>query len=300
MTTLDLLTAMGAAQDDYLHEACFFKKARSLSKVRFCFIAAIITLILLLAGCAVYFYKLEHLVVVDTASETNPSLVVSQKVLSLQGYEGSPSYMALSEWLSFAAVYTSEHPESRFQDAYRRPDDYWNYPCYTQEMVDKVDELCDKYKLHTIGKPIFLSDQSEMEAYGLTGILSQGSSPICFYGHIFQDGSFVASGELQLSGDYDMTVQFQMRNIMKDAFYTVPLGMNNLSDYMQWNYTTKDGLPALLALSSQTGLIFVEREDRFISVIVEGVPTTDMVFEDLPKETHLLETVCDSFVFLNQ
>lgn len=97
-----------------------------------------------------------------------------------------------------------------------------------------------------------------------------------------------------------MTIQFQMRNIMKDAFYTVPLGMNNLSDYMQWNYTTKDGLPALLALSSQTGLIFAEREDRFISVIVERVPTTDMVFEDLPKETHLLETVCDSFVFLNQ
>ena len=297
MTALDLLDAIGSAQDEYLQEACFMKKTRSVSKARFFLIAAIIILILLLVGCAAYFYKLEHLVVVDNTGEQTPSLVVSQKVLSMQGYEGSPSNMALREWLAFAVAYTAEHPESRFNETYRRPDDYWNYPCYTQEMVDMVDALCEKYGLHTIGKPIFLWEQSEMEAYGLTGILSREASPRSFYGHVFQDGSFVASGELQLSGEYEMTVQFQMRNIKKDAFYTVPLGINNISDYTQWSYPTQDGYVALLALSSQTGLIFVEGEDRFISVIIEGVPNADMFFEGLPEEKHFLEAVCNLFIF---
>ena len=278
--------------------------------------AAIIALILLLVGCAVYFYRLEQLVVIDhskevvavieediskTATETIPETDagphVAEKVLSLQGYEGSPAYLALQEWWEYAIDYTIQNPELRFSSDYQRPEAYTKYPCYSQDMVDKVDEICSKYGLHLLGKSTFITDADGMEAHGLSGVLSVEAVPRCFYGHLYEDGSFTASGELELSGDYEKTVQFQMHNIRKDAFYTGHLGLNNMSDYMQWNYTTADGYTALLALSDRTGLIFVENEGRFVSVIIEEVPDEGMVFNGLPKEKKFLEMVCDCFAF---
>ena len=163
--------------------------------------------------------------------------------------------------------------------------------------MDKVDEICKKYGLHLLGSSKFLLDAADMDANGLSGVLSDGVSPRCFYGHLYQDGSFVASGELEFSGAYEKTVQLKMHNIKKDAFFTAYLGLNNMSDYVQWNYTTSDGYIALLALNDKTGMIFVENEGRFISIIIEEVPDFNMVFSGLPNEKHFLEMVCDCFVF---
>ena len=283
-------------------------------------VAAIIALLLLLVGCAVYFYRLEQLVVVDhseeviatveeykqemlseetaeTVPETTIGPFVAEQVLSLQGYEGSPAYKALQEWLTFAAEYTIQNPELRFSGDFQRPEAYTDYPCYSQEMVDKVDEICGKYGLHLLGKSLFITDAEGMEEHGLSGVLSEEAMPQCFYGHLYEDGSFIASGELEFSGDYEKTVQFQMHNIKKDAFYTVHLGLNNISDYVQWNYTTPDGYNALLALSDRTGLIFVENEGRFVSIIIGEVPDSNMVFAGLPNDKRFLELICDCFAF---
>ena len=283
-------------------------------------IAAIIGLLLLLMGCAAYFYSLKQLVIIDHANqvvatvqdykqelppegttetlpEKNAGPFVAEKVLSLQGYEGSPSYNALQEWWEYAIDYTIQNPELRFSSNYQRPEAYTKYPCYFQDMVDKVDEICSKYGLHLLGKSTFITDAAGMEANGLSGILSDEVAPRCFYGHLCEDGSFTASGELELSDAYEKTVQFQMHNIRKDAFYTAHLGLNNISDFIQWNYTTADGHTALLALSDRTGLIFVENEGRFVSIIIEEVPDEGMVFTGLPKEKQFLEMVCDCFVF---
>ena len=279
-------------------------------------IAAIIGLLLLLVGCAAYFYSLQQLVMIDhtkeviavveediskntteTVPETDAGPYVAEKVLSLQGYEGSPAYHALQEWWEYAIDYTIQNPELRFSSDYQRPEAYTKYPCYSQDMVDKVDEICSKYGLHLLGKSTFITDAAGMEANGLSGVLSDEAAPRCFYGHLCEDGSFTASGELELSGAYEKTVQFQMHNIRKDAFYTGHLGLNNMSDYMQWNYKTPDGYTALLALSDRTGLIFVENEGRFVSIIIEEVPDEGMVFTGLPKEKQFLEMVCDCFAF---
>ena len=281
-------------------------------------IAAIIGLLMLLIGCAAYFYSLQQLVVIDhtkeviavveedsskntteAVPETDAGPVVAEKVLSLQGYEGSPAYLALQEWWEYAVDYTIQNPNLRFSSDYQRPEAYTKYPCYSQDMVDKVDEICSKYGLHLLGKSTFIMDADGMEANGLSGVLSDKATPRCFYGHLYEDGSFTASGELELSDGYEKTVQFQMHNIRKDAFYTGHLGLNNMSDYMQWNYKTPDGYTALLALSDRTGLIFAENEGRFVSIIIEEVPDEGMVFTGLPKEKQFLEMVCDCFVFCN-
>lgn len=299
------------------------QKARSkrLSTKKIWLIAAVIALTLLLVGCAViYVLSLERLIVVDhtdemvsaledgksetildesteTLPEITPGPFVAEKVLSIQGYEGSPAYNALQEWLTYVTDYIIRNPEVRFSNDFQRPEAYTDYPCYSQEMVDKVDEICSKYGLHLLGKSLFLIDVEGMEANGLSDVLSEEVAPRCFYGHLYQDGSFVASGELEFSGDYEKIVQFQMHNIKKDAFYTVHLGLNNISNYVQWNYSTLDGYNALLALNDQTGLIFVENGGRFISIIIDEVPDSNMVFTGFPNDKRFLEMVCDCFVF---
>lgn len=324
MTGKDLFIALGNISPEYYDEAENDTIASSQghkSLRRPLLIAAVIALTLLLVGCAViYVLSLEQLVVIDhtdemasvledgksetildgsteTLPERTPGPFVAEKVLSLQGYEGSPSYNALQEWLTYAAEYTMQNPELRFTSEFQRPEAYTNYPCYSQEMVDKVDEICSKYGLHLLGKSLFITDAEGMKENGLSGVLSEKAMPLCFYGHLYQDGSFVASGELELSGDYEKTVQFQMSNIKKDAFYTVHLGLNNISGFVQWNYTTQDGYSALLALNDTTGLIFVENEGRFISIIIGEVPDSNMVFTGLPDDKQFLEKVCDCFVF---
>lgn len=319
MNGKDLLMGLGSISPKYYDEAendtiTQAKAHRTLRRPLL--VAAIIALLLLLVGCAVYFYTLEQLIVIDhskeviavveadiskntteTFPESDAGPYVAEKVLSLQGYEGSPAYHASQEWWEYAIDYTIQHPDLRFSSDYQRPEAYTKYPCYSQDMVDKVDEICSKYGLHLLGKSTFIMDADGMEANGLSGVLSDEAVPRCFYGHLCEDGSFTASGELELSGDYEKTVQFQMHNIRKDAFYTAHLGLNNMSDYIQWNYATVDGYTALLALSDRTGLIFVENEGRFISVIIEEVPDEGMVFTGLPKEKPFLEMVCDCFVF---
>ena len=319
MNGKDLLIGLGTISHKYYEEA---ENGNILATAKYktvrkpLLIAVIIGLLMLLIGCAAYFYSLQQLVVIDhkkeviavieedfsknateTISETDSAPYVAEKVLSLQGYEGSPTYLALQEWWEYAIDYTIQNPELRFSSDYQRPEAYTKYPCYSQDMVDKVDEICNKYGLHLLGKSTFITDAEGMEANGLSGVLSDEAAPRCFYGHLYEDGSFTASGELELSGDYEKTVQFQMHNIRKDAFYTAHLGLNNMSDYIQWNYTTADGYTALLALSDRTGLIFVENEGRFVSIIIEEVPDEGMVFTGLPKEKHFLEMVCDCFVF---
>lgn len=320
MNGKDLLMGLGNISPKYYDEAendTILSSKKYMTLRRPLLIAALIALLMLLVGCAVYFYRLEQLVVIDhsdeivisfeedkaeiteieTLPDTTTGPFAAEQVLSMQGYEGSPTYKALQEWLTYATEYTIRNPELRFSDEFQRPEAYTKYPCYSQDMVDKVDELCNKYGLHLLGKSLFITDAAGMEANGLSGVLSEEAKPRCFYGHLYQDGSFIASGELEFSGDYEKTVQFQMHNIKKDAFYTVHLGLNNISDYVQWNYKTHDGYNALLALNDKTGLIFVENEGRFISIIIDEVPDSNMVFTGLPNEKPFLEMVCDCFMF---
>ena len=331
MNGKDIIWGLSYVSDSIVEEAEYgefltitekngLKKAELKGLRRPFLVAAIIGLLLLLVGCATCFYRLKQLMVIDytdevvstfeenkseiiadgvtaTSSETTKEPFVAEQVLSMQGYEGSPAYKALQEWLTYVTEYTIQNPDLRFTNEFKRPDVYTKYPCYSQEMVDKVDEICSKYGLHLLGKSLFITDAEGMEENGLSGVLNEAVIPRCFYGHLYQDGSFIASGELEFSGDFEKTIQFQMHNIKKDAFYTVHLGLNNISDYVQWNYTTWDGYHALLALNDTTGLIFVENEGRFISIIIDEVPDSNMVFSGLPNEKRFLEKVCDCFMF---
>lgn len=229
MKTMELLAAIGEVRSEYVQDILIPAEGMGAAKIRSfrrpLLIAAIIGLLMLMMGCAAYFYSLKQLVVIDhsedviatieeddtglisddiaeSSQETISGPIVAEKVLSMQGYEGSPSYNALQEWLAYVTDYLIRNPEARFTN-FQRPEAYMEYTCYSQEMVDKVDELCSKYGLHLLGKSLFITDAAGMEENGLSGVLSEEAMPRCFYGHLYQDGSFIASGELEFSGDYE-------------------------------------------------------------------------------------------------
>lgn len=295
------------------------EKSPHLPVKRIWLIAALISLLLLLIGCATYFYRLENLILMDfrpnvvdvpTASSIPPretdvsnetkatitSPIVADTVLSVHGYEGSPAYLALSEWLVFSNDYVMTHPDCKFNNSYQRPDEYRIYPCYTQEMVAKVDELCEKYSLHPLGNSIFLRDYADVKAQGLVDVLSPKAPIRCFAGDYFSDGSVIATGELDID-EYNKIVQFQVYCIQKDAFFTVDLGINNLPSYVQWSKQNHDGTVVLFALNEQNGLIFTETDNSFISIIINEVPKDGIIFTGLIPDKEFLECICSSFSF---
>lgn len=82
MCTIDLLSAIGAAQDIYVQEACYHKVTHSARNVRLYLVAALIALFFLLAGCAAWLYKLEHLVIIDRTTEA--VITVSESINSTE------------------------------------------------------------------------------------------------------------------------------------------------------------------------------------------------------------------------
>ena len=300
-----LQDALGEICDEYITDAnkkISYKKGAKIYTRRY-LIAALIAVLTFSMAYAIHLYNLQDLAVVDHTTENSENaekkVYVSEKALSLNGYEESASYNALQEWLAYEESYITEHPDCRFENGFQRPEEYGIYHCFSQEMVDKLDEICDKYELHIVGKSNFtlLNNEPDLGTSGLPEIMADDAIVRYSSCDLFSDGSFVFDGELDAGGDFDTTVQFQMHSIKKDAFYNNMVGLNGIEGFSQWNYETFGGVQALLAQDPDTGLIFVETEDRFVSVIVTEAPAADMVFRGLPEDQAFLEQICEKFNF---
>lgn len=146
MKAIDLFEIIGETPERYVLDTQNVKAAQKHSPKRIWLIAAVVALILCLAGCAVaYVLSLDNMVL-GTAyiedlrtGETEPRLQ-----LSLQGYVGSPSYRAAKEWYDFQQTYDQDGAIRFSDEAYsvEFSDEYQNYDLYSVEMKNKLDEIC--------------------------------------------------------------------------------------------------------------------------------------------------------------
>ena len=124
MKAMDILETMGSIRDAYIVEAHAEKRQRP-SLTRILLIAAIISLLLLLVGCAVVYMlrledmKLDEVTVSEPAwsgpdGEEVPATEWVKTELSLQGYNGSPEQLAMREWKAFQESYD---PDGTLLDA---------------------------------------------------------------------------------------------------------------------------------------------------------------------------------------
>ena len=250
----------------------FRKERKSLSLHRPVLIAAIVALLLMLVGCGViYALHMDRLKIGEHTVTPTDQEPMALDVLSMQGIEGSPNYLAAQEWLAFTQSYEPE------RGAYwESPEDYWAYSVLDQTMVDKLDEICAKYGLMVIGRP-WHEHMDCNEFLPLTGVdsllLADSGAVLCIpQGRFFPGGSFTVYGSLELPGA-DRALELTYHCVKKDVFYDV-FAYSDPDTTSERNYTAKDGTALLLIQSDRSGMIMADREEYFISLSIslsEGV-----------------------------
>ena len=250
-------------------------------------IAAIIATMLLLVGCAVaYVLSIQNMKVgddhyvtpvFDEYNEYQGDVTVPQQILTLAGIKGTPSYQAAQEWFEFKKSYD---PQWEIQESLRGnyPDfssEYDAYEPYSQEMVDKIDEIVKKYGLKLAGSPVTLHGGRRFyQEMGIDSLLVPGSQAKIDLESAsgYEGGSFTINLFFMEMPSGNGQWPYRMTNCMffskKDCFnpYTASIGE---SDWTQWNYTTASGYPVLLMRCDGFGWIICDREDATISVRVE-------------------------------
>ena len=242
---------------------------------------------LLLVGCVVlYVLRLQDMKIgEETVSQAPPSDSPSESttldVISLQGIQGSPTYLAAQEWLSYTQGYTPSGG-----DYWESDPEYWAYSVQSQEMVDKLNAICEKYGLKIIGKPWHeqIDCTPFLSLLGVDSLLKPNADAALSMpaGRFFPGGSFTIYGTLTLSGaEYPFTYHC----VKKDVFYDV-FGYLEPSSVSQQNYTTADGVNVLLLKSSSSGMILVDRENQFLTLGIDGDAPLEQIAECFDFTVH--------------
>ena len=226
--------------------------------------------------------------------------------MSLQGYSDSPEFLALCEWQSFLETYDSDgsildaigNSPTEFDEKYRY------YSCYTQEMADEIDRICEKYGLSLITDATFFeSEKGFFEAAGVGQVCTrqgEGYENDFYPGYVHNDGSFHFEGEASFTGSdaaWPYPIRYQFERSMKGSFSSTVLNIGDAADYEEWTYTTKNGVVLTLAQSDWKELILVERESSFVVVNLFDVYVGDAVYGELHKSREALEAFAELFDF---
>lgn len=281
MKELELLIILNNVKSEYILEAQQLRSGeakntvRKVSRKRVILIAAVITLLLLLAGCAAILLGLEDLSFgpfqapyTDTPSET-------REYISLQGFAGTPEYLAGKEWLTFRESYDTDGKllASAPFDDYVEPEAYWVYNCYTKEMVDKANEILEKYDLNMPLRSIMdVSSEELFDAVGIEGIVSPEASDSFTLGtgSYFDDGSFEVEGNTLHASQLETGLYFHYLCLKKGTLYDRYGIIENPAAYEQWEYTTKDGTHLLMAVGTEESLLIADKKECFISVSISS------------------------------
>lgn len=301
MNTMDLLELIGQTPDKYVLDAEDPVKKRTPAK-RIWLIAAVITALAILAGCVAYVLNLQDLILFERSYEDRETGETEPRaVISLQGPAGSKAYLAAQEWLEWKASYDPER-ELYSQGAYAAfPEAYQPYSIYTQEMKDKLDEICDKYDIELMGRPYYDTDNAYvLEALQIGGIC-RTDSPVQTEEHIryiYRNGSFAANCTITLDEElWSEPLLVDYKCYYKDAFHEVVLSVADFEDYEQWNYTTTDGKELLLALGPEKALIFAQTGDWFFAVTHIDTKAGNVLDGEITMGKEVLETVANAFDF---
>lgn len=292
MTGNDILVYMTDVNEKYICEAegaVSMKVKPSANKL--ILIAAIIAAMAVLLGCgiALSWYAKEMSIAEETVSiryfDENEVLVdedVTADVLTLHGIQGSPAYLAAQEWYAFTESYDPDGVLylSALKTPMDVPEEYEAYSVYTQEMMDKVDEITDKYDLQLLGAfAPFQRNESEVfyEAVGLDSILNPESEAKISResGYFFEGGNFKVSFNMEMpEGDgywpYPMVNELYYSKAENFDTITLPIALEN---WNQWSYTTSSGAEVLVLWHKDGGgspRVYYNREDAMIYMSIQA------------------------------
>ncbi len=198
-------------------------------------------------------------------------------MISLAGMEESPEHEADLEWQEFLASYDQDESilASVGNSSTGFEEKYGEYMCYSQEMADKIEEICEKYGLQKLtGFELAENYEGLCNGAGVGDFLggkTEEAKAEYISGGFFADGSFDFDGNAMIRGSSFATTDYQFSRAMKGTFRGTSLNVGNMEAYKEWNYTTKNGENVLLATDGRTkALMIAEREKSFVTVNVLG------------------------------
>lgn len=282
-------------------------------------VAAVIALSLMLVGCGVvYVLKMQNMKigeqevtydVFDHDPDSGEAVAyvgketATQQVLTLTGLKGTPGYQATQEWFEFKKAYDPDFAimEAAEENPIEYPEEYDGYYPYTQEMIDKIDEITEKYHLRLMGKGASLhGGRLFYEESGVESLLVPGSKAEVSVesASIYDGGSmhiilfFMDMPEEE--GQWPCRMTNSLFYSKKDCFnpyYTMEIG--NEDNWKEWNYTTASGQDVLLLLSDGMGWIICDRADATIAIRI----LTNGEYHSEEITDRQFERIADSFDF---
>ena len=311
MTGKDLLTAMSGIEGRYIAEAAPAAAPQRRSLRRPLLVAAAIAVALLLVGCGiVYALRLQDMSIgketytqrFDDKGKAIDPVEKSLDIITPYGRSGDAIQQALKEWYEFQESYDQDHAlMTNDPDIPDIPNQYeYTYSCYTQEMVDKVNEIAAKYDLKLLDEWIpFQRYQSDifLEETGIQSLLlpDSGAQITGMAGMLYPPHNF--SMEFNLVTENAGTLMTSYGYARKDYFPRAFPGGMDIDAYEQWDHTTPNGTKVLLALSGKgQGEIIAEQENAMIMISIDGNRTQS----DYPDASEImtkaeLESIADQF-----
>ena len=306
MKAMDLLVGLNSVRDAYVQDAQKFRQGKSRPKrlpVRKLWLAAaLIALSLLLVGCAVvYVLRMQERKVgevaitegakIDLSGAYVPATQWKNTLVSFQGYAGSPEQLALQEWLEFQAGYDQDntlHQAAGWESSI--PEQYQTYGCYTQEMMNKLDEILKKHQLKPLGPALYLNEWEDTLLYRalqFDSLCKKDGQVGELAGYLFPEGSFSGAFHHTLDGEERLTRYTYAQN---GYLYPYMDSIREIDAWSQWDYTTGDGTQLLLAAYENRLKIFCQRQDAAIVISTENRGAEAMTRQEA-------ENIADSFCY---
>ncbi len=318
MKNHDLLDAIGEVQEPYIEKALqtLHPQKRALPKKRLFLTAAAIALALLLVGCGVVYVltsqeltidqreRLSHIWVPESEDRFGTEAVVPQQVLAINGLNGAPNNQAAKEWYEFEVAYARDHD---WDDSFPCPSEYEYYYLYSQEMVDKLEELLTKYDLKPAGPRMEApSEQGLLNYLGIESFLLPGSpatleEPSIGY---YDSGLFFTTCHVQLEegeGRWPyktyVNAQFIPKNILTSATFV----LDEPDKWEEWNYRTPSGDEFLILYRPDYYECYAvcHQKDRSIGLLIQTAKQlyTDNIYSDEVMNQRQVEQLLDVMDF---
>ena len=258
MNSNDLFDIIGETPETYVLDAANVNtkviRTQSRSTRSVLLIAAMIAAMVFLLGCAMaYVLSIKDMAFGNKEQEFYDGTSQERTLLSIQGIEGTPGYQATKEWHDWLETYDTDGAVWDSHEAYGADfgDAYYAYSIYSEEMKDKLDEICDKYDLELMGKMYVDPDvEAACRALRIPGVFRSGVQVEADVERIsyYANGSFDLEDYVRLSGYGEHIVSF--RCYRKDAFTELYTTIGPEGTYEEWNYTTSYGVDLLMVIET--------------------------------------------------
>ena len=226
--------------------------------------------------------------IAETPKETTEEMEVSgteqetaqQESSAFLKFTDSSEYQACAEWWDFCAGYDTDSAilEQIEEEELDAENEYEAYGCYTPEMEQKVDEICEKYSLSKLSRFQIVDDYNELCNKAEVGdfcIRASENVKQTILSSYLYDGAFLMEGNAILAGSSMYEASYQFARVKKGYFTSAYLDFGDISQCSVREYTTKKGENVLFVniTNEERGThtyIIAEREKSFIVINVLG------------------------------